>query len=125
MKTCATCIYWLKLGNSLAPRRIVYDNRVLSIPPGDEGQCRATPPIADNRWPLTMAGDWCGCHGAQPAIPLPENGEATGELPLGDTVTPSDGPLSLATATATEPAPKPSASKSSLAGLFQSFRKKD
>jgi len=62
MKTCHSCIYWLKLGQSHAPRRVVYDNRVVTIAPGDEGQCRAQPPATDNRWPLTMGGDWCGCH---------------------------------------------------------------
>lgn len=60
MKTCATCIYWQRLGTTITPRRIVHDHRVQIVPPGEEGTCRAGPPIADNRWPLTMAGDWCG-----------------------------------------------------------------
>lgn len=65
MKTCTTCIYWQRVGTANTPRRIVHDHRVQIVPPGEEGTCRACPPFADNRWPLTMAGDWCGQH-AQP-----------------------------------------------------------
>ena len=60
MTNCQSCLFWFKLGAANAPRRIVYDSRVMMIAAGDEGQCRAHPPCADNRWPLTMQGDWCG-----------------------------------------------------------------
>jgi hypothetical protein len=62
MRTCENCIFWRELGSCATSRRIVYDNRHVEIPPGKEGQCRAAPPVDDNRWPLSMAGDWCGCY---------------------------------------------------------------
>jgi len=98
MRTCSTCIYWLKLGSCATQRSIMYDNRAVSIPPGDEGQCRAMPPAEDNRWPMTMAGHWCGCWqgkntltedsapGATAAgetreLPEPDSAEPKGDAP--------------------------------------------
>ena len=59
-KTCENCIFWHKIGRTAAQKRLVYDSRVVMVEAGDEGVCRSGPPQADNRWPLTMAGDWCG-----------------------------------------------------------------
>jgi hypothetical protein len=62
MNTCASCRHWLKLGTCATPRRIIYDSMHVTIPAGEEGQCRALPPPQDLRWPLTMGSDGCGCH---------------------------------------------------------------
>lgn len=62
IKTCATCICWRKTGHGHAPRHIFLDSGPMEVPAGPEGQCRAGAPIADFRWPLTSAGDWCRKH---------------------------------------------------------------
>lgn len=115
MKTCETCLFWRRMGHCPTPRRIVYDNRVETVAPGDEGQCRALPPAADNRWPLTMAGDWCGCHTAieaeQNAAPIAANNL---ESATGGTPRPGGEPAAQSPAQA---APLPTPSPSLLARL--------
>lgn len=64
MKTCSTCKYWQCNGARTMQGRIILDHRVLTVPIGPEGHCRRMPPVGDNRWPLTSAGDWCGEHSA-------------------------------------------------------------
>jgi hypothetical protein len=79
MNTCSTCRHWAMFGKCATVRYIVYDNRHLMIPPGEEGHCRAMPPLADNRWPLTMGTDACGCW-------KPQNPEAQDAAPVAETL---------------------------------------
>lgn len=84
MKTCATCIFWRKLGDCDTVRHVHYSTRYVEVPAGPEGQCRALPPAQDNRWPSTTGGDWCGFHAERPenlteaTTPAPTNGTAAG-----------------------------------------------
>lgn len=75
MKTCATCICWRKIGTSPVARRIMYDTGAVVIPPGDEGECRRSGPVADFKWPLTSAGSWCFEHKTH--VPPPDDALAT------------------------------------------------
>lgn len=61
MKECRTCSNWQPMINGL----------------DDHGECRAYPPDHggpyEQRWPITLASEWCGSYQREERIVLKDN----------------------------------------------------